>query len=484
MMSSAPASGWGSRLWRVGWARLAGAAALGGLAVWLARASLPWAAGTLLVAAVGLAILVQPAAGLTVLALLIPADGLLPSPLRGITATDILVVTVVAGWLAQGIVRRELLFRRPPLLWPLLALIWLEALSLTQAHTWSEGLPELFKWIEFAVLYVIAAQILERRYMGWVIAGLLLAGVTEAALGAYQFLRQVGPPAFILAGRFMRAYGTLGQPNPYAGYLGYLAPVAASLALFNFGASWREHKAAHLLAGLLCAGAAIALAAGIGMSWSRGGWLALAACMLAVAGLRNRKAAVGTLVIGAAIAAVLIVGGTGWLSNSVGARLNDVSSAYLGSDPTSTEVSDANFAVLERLAHWQAGIGMFDDHPWLGVGIGNYADAYARYALPHWYDPLGHAHNIYINFLAETGILGACAFLVFWLAAFWLAWKASRATRSAGSYGPALAIGVLGTLVYLTVHNVFDNLFVQHMQLQLALLLACTATVRKERAPA
>ena len=45
----------------------------------------------------------------------------------------------------------------------------------------------------------------------------------------------------------------------------------------------------------------------------------------------------------------------------------------------------------------------------------------------------------------------------------------------------ALAIGVLGSLIYLTVHSIFDNLFVQHMQLQLALLLACVAnTDRRE----
>jgi hypothetical protein len=40
-------------------------------------------------------------------------------------------------------------------------------------------------------------------------------------------------------GRFMRAYGTFRQPNPYAGYLGYLAPVAVSLAVMLLGEAVR-----------------------------------------------------------------------------------------------------------------------------------------------------------------------------------------------------------------------------------------------------
>jgi O-antigen ligase len=85
---------------------------------------------------------------------------------------------------------------------------------------------------------------------------------------------------------------------------------------------------------------------------------------------------------------------------------------------------------------------------------------------------LGHAHNVFINFAAETGILGLGAFLLFWLA---LAYRAARQGLSDGSWHSALALGVLGVWAYLTVHGVFDNLFVQHLQLQLALLLASLA---------
>ena len=51
-------------------------------------------------------------------------------------------------------------------------------------------------------------------------------------------------------------------------------------------------------------------------------------------------------------------------------------------------VTDANFSAVERAAHWLAGIRMFASHPILGVGIGNYADAYPRYHPRGWYPSL------------------------------------------------------------------------------------------------
>jgi O-antigen ligase len=216
------------------------------------------------------------------------------------------------------------------------------------------------------------------------------------------------------------------------------------------------------------------LAAGIGMSWSRGGWIALAVALMAVVGLRDRRATVVAIAAGLVLIVALFFAGTGWLPATVANRVSDLGSYVAGPDPARTEITDENFAVLERLAHWQAGLKMFEDHPWLGIGIGNYAVAYERYAPPHWYEPLGHAHNIFINFLAETGVTGFVAFVCFWLGAWRLAWRASRRNQD---YASAFAIGVLGTIVYLTVHSQFDNLFVQHMQLQLALLLGCIVAI-------
>jgi O-antigen ligase len=484
MSVGAPAVRWRELSRRPGRAGVAGLLGLAALAVWIGSAPLAWALALPGLVGLALVIAIAPVAGLVVLALLIPFGGAIPLPLPGANGVDALILPVVAGWLARQVAHRAVIFRPPPLALSLAALVWLLALSLTQAHSWREGLPELLKWAEFALLYIAATQILgNERAARWVVGALLAAGLIQVVLGAYQFWGQVGPPAFALPGGHMRAHGAFRQPNPYAGYLGYLAPVAASLAVAGLWRWLTSRSRRDLAVGLICGAAALLLAAGIGMSWSRGGWLALAAALLAVIALRNQRTALLTLAAGAVLIGVIGVTGIGWLPGPIAERLHDLGSYLGGPDPARTEITDANFAVLERLAHWQAGLDMFRDHPWLGVGIGNFSTAYEKYALPHWYEPLGHAHNIFINFLAETGVAGAGAFVLVGCGAWRLSWRTARRTARRGAvFASALPVGVLGVLTYLSVHGLFDNLFVQHMQLQLALLLACVAIIYRNEA--
>jgi len=443
------------------------------LAVGLATIPLKWLVASLGGVVLLVLVTTRPAIGLMAIALSIPASDLVQWS-GGANLTDAMVVLALAGWLARDIARRQIVFRRPPLTWALLAFVWCLALSLTQAISWRDGLPEWLKWAEFVTLYLVATQVLNKHNVWWILGSLFAAGLAEVILGAYQFFFQVGPEAFIVQGRFLRAFGTFRQPNPYAGYLGYLAPVAVSLAIAALHLWWNKRRTADLMAGLTCTGVAGALAAGIVMSWSRGGWIGLIAGALVVVISRGRRVVFVTLSALVVLVLVFLVSGTAWLPAPIAARVSDLSSYAAGPDPAHTEITDANFSVLERLAHWQAGVGMFSDYPWLGVGIGNFSAAYATYALPHWYASLGHAHNVFLNFLAESGVIGFVAFMVFWLGSAVFAIKA--AVHSQG-YQKALAVGLLGTWSYLTVHNMFDNLFVSHIQLQLALLLAAVATM-------
>lgn len=451
---------------------LAAACALLLLAVFLTVAPLRWAAAGVGVAAFAVAALVEPALALIVLAAVLPWSNTVALPFATLGLADILVSLTVVLWLARGVARREINLRPPPLTAVVLLFVWVAGLTLTQAYSWREGLPEWLKWAEFALLYLVASQLLGPKSVKWLIAALFIGGLSQAALGAYQFIRQVGPEAFILPGGYLRAYGSFDQPNPYAGYLGYLAPVAASLTLWAAWQWWRGRKRRDLFLALALAGVTLALIAGIGMSWSRGGWLGLLAALIVVAGLRNWRSAGLMALVGISLVLTVVIFGAGWLPSAITGRVQDLGSYVSGPDPARTEITDENFSVLERLAHWQAGLRMFEDHPWLGVGIGNYAVSYARYPQPHWYEPLGHAHNVFINFAAEIGTLGLAAFLLFWGG---VALFAARAGWTNHSWISALAIGVLGTWTYLTVHSLFDNLFVQHMQLQLALLLAALA---------
>jgi len=426
----------------------------------LARWPLPWAIALVTGSIGGLLLLLRPVWGLIPLLLSVPLarlGGLTVAGMR-ISPAEVLLAGVVLAWLIQMAAQREIRFPHPPLLLPFLLLFGAMLASLPGALSLRTALKELIKWGSMLAAYLFVAARVERRHLGWLMGVILAAGCGQALLGIYQFLTGRGPEWFLLLGRFMRAYGTFEQPNPYGGYLGLTLPLAIALA-FELR-TWPGRLAA--LAALLL------MAAALVMSWSRGAWLGFAAATLVLSVARSRRAAI---LAGAAIgllALALLLNSAHLLPPMLTQRFAGLPAYFTVPDVTTAEVTEANYALIERLAHWQAAIRMWADHPWLGVGIGNYTVVYPAYALPHWPEPLGHAHNTYLNIGAETGLVGLVVYVIFWIAALW---QALRAIRSASDLSRAVALGTLGALVHLSVHSVFDNLYVHTMYLQVAVLL-------------
>jgi O-antigen ligase len=63
-----------------------------------------------------------------------------------------------------------------------------------------------------------------------------------------------------------------------------------------------------------------------------------------------------------------------------------------------------------RIMWWASGLRMFWEHPWLGVGLGNYPSAYISYKVGTGQHTLS-AHSFPVKMLAETGLIGAGAWL-------------------------------------------------------------------------
>jgi O-antigen ligase len=91
-----------------------------------------------------------------------------------------------------------------------------------------------------------------------------------------------------------------------------------------------------------------------------------------------------------------------------------------------------------RLYYWQVGIQTWRDHPLIGVGVGGYNQAYLD-AGQHLTRTARHAHNLLINILAESGLIGFGVFLFF-------VWKLARifrqraAQRAAGAFLAAITV--------------------------------------------
>jgi putative inorganic carbon (HCO3(-)) transporter len=420
------------------------------------------------------AILIRPTWGLYLLIFAVPFGGLREVQLGPVTVglLEISLGLVLIAWLAGMAARRSIEIPHPPLTWPFLIYLGAGLLSLLVTLSLGYSLKELLKWGEMLALYlfVVSAVRRDERQLRALVVCILLAGMAEALFGFYQFFFRAGPEGFLLFdGRFMRAYGTFAQPNPYGGYLGLVLPLAYSLLVgvlaFSPGGRpfWRLAPDAFFYVVVT-----ISLAAALAMSMSRGAMLSAAAALAVVSAIRSRRAAAFFTLLVFLLAVFLLLGQFQLLPPGVTQRFAGITSFLDIPDVRGVEVTDENFAVLERLAHWQAAWEMWAEHPWLGVGVGNYVPVYPAYALPYWEDPLGHAHNYYLNVAAETGLVGLTAYLLLWGWVFAVAWRTVRGTAG---YRQSIAVGIFGVLVHLSAHNFFDNLYVQGMYLHVALLL-------------
>lgn len=203
------------------------------MVVAVAIALLPLTLTVLLVAGgvVFVVALVEPRLGLLLLLPAVPFGSLRQVAVGGMNAgaTEALLALVVVAWLARRVARREVRWRWPALALPLGLFIAALLLSAAGATSLRASITEVVKWVEVLVVYVIAANELDERWARLIVAAALTTGALAAVHGIYQFLFQVGPEPFVLFGRFLRAYGTFQQPNPYAGYLGLTLPVALGL---------------------------------------------------------------------------------------------------------------------------------------------------------------------------------------------------------------------------------------------------------------
>jgi O-antigen ligase len=424
------------------------------------------------VVGLGLAIILGPAK-----AFLAIARPEMPSDLG-----QVFFALALAGWLARNLTHRQLAIPRVWLLLPLSAYVLVGMLSLIEAVSLEEGLKEAVKWIEVVVGVVILVSESERGRLKWIVVVILVAGVVQAAIGIWQYaFRGTGPEHFRIAGDLYRAYGSFEQPNPYGGFLGLIWPIAAGLAWSQLGALRASHflirhsqfeialSALFTAVTLLCLGA-------LYFSQSRGAWLGAAAAGLVMAMFVPRRWILGVGLVLAATAAAWAVHRSGLLPSGLAARLASVADFTVVADVRGVNINDANFAIVERLAHWQAAQAMAEARPWLGVGLGNYAAAYDQYRLFNWPNALGHAHMIYLNVLAETGIAGLVVYVFLWGSAFALT---MRVIARATGWKRGLALGLLGAWTHLSTHQLVDNLYVNNIHFLLAAQLALLAVIAR-----
>ncbi|MBK6769708.1 MAG: O-antigen ligase family protein [Ardenticatenales bacterium] len=467
----------------------------------------PLLAAALSVAAL-LAMTRAPALALAAAVALVPFGPRMALPLGGAALTPPTpLIALAIGGVALG----HLATRRRPKPAPGVVFIagmtaaWLTVLAASALHAPSPTTAalEIVRWGVFGAAVAVAGTLRGARGRRWgvvVVLAILASGAAEAAYGSRLALAGIGPDAFGLAGGRSRAFGNFGQPNPFGGYMNLIWPLGVALIAERL---WPRRDArggrlplapGHHLALPIAALAAAACLAGLGLSWSRGAWLAAVAgggamaVLRCAAGLRRPRDAFAVVLPYIAVTtlvAAFTFGVAPGIPASVANRVATITGAAGAGaasngadrlDLARADVTGANFSTIERLAHWDAATRMWADRPWLGQGPGHFALRYQAYRLPRWPYDLGHAHNAYLNTLAETGLLGLLANVALMAAALALAVRAAVAPHNA--LEGALGLAAAGSLTAVAVHSLFDLLWVHDMTVLLGVLIGLTLAAR------
>ncbi len=459
----------------------------------------PISAGVLVAPIGAIALIAYPVLIPVALIASVPVQDAIPVPESiPITATRIASLATVA------VLPLILARRRIPVRWSwfLLAVLLLMAtmvLSLWNAEFLNPGYAELYRWFVALATFWIVLQFIrtERQIMLMIgLTGILV--LAQGGIGIVQALIGAGPASFQLDGGFSRSFGSFGMPNSFAAYMEVatlpLIPIAVLLGQRAVD-SWRDYRLARLrgflpssderhsmllniaLFALIASSAVVGLAA-IALSFSRGGWLGTIAAVVVIVILLGRRALFLSALSAIVLAIAFMATAPGAVVGEVQERFEQLVDQVQIGDVRRVPVTDENFAVIERMSHWQTAVAMWDEHPWIGVGIGNYNERFTEFAVhPQFVESQGHAHNYYLHMLAETGVVGLLVYLGFLIAALAVGW---RAFKSPDRLARALGIGAIGMTTALIVHNVFENLHVLNISMHMMLVwaLAFIATWR------
>jgi O-antigen ligase len=376
--------------------------------------------------------------------------------------------------------------------WPWAAFLWALLLAaVCSPYSRVEGFKETLRWSEAFLIWLMVVALARRPWqIAGLIACLLIAPAAEAVIGLAQFITGSGPPSFRITPDlpFVRAYGTIGQPNSFAGYINMAWPLAAAMFGFwildcrlsakskiGYPAGVNLTSTILLVLGSWCL--SMLLLAALAASLSRGAWVGAACGVMGMAlalGPRARRWSLAGLGLGAL---GLALGGAGLLPDVLAVRLASITRYLTLFDAGAVAVTPQNFAVVERMAQMQAGWRMFLAHLFTGVGPGNYTLAYPLFAVGTWYASRGHAHNYYIHMAAEAGILGALAYLALLSGVIRQVVVILRSNNR--TIWRSAAIGCCGIIAAVAGHDLFENLHALSMGIQLAAVWGLVAVLNR-----
>jgi O-antigen ligase/Tfp pilus assembly protein PilF len=370
----------------------------------------------------------------------------------------LLVVISLMFWGFKIINKERLSFNHSPLNLPVLSFISICLLSLF----WSDSVMVSVK--EFPLLlagpflfFVVTNNINDERQIKRILNIVIITG---SLFGIYGILQYQGIDLSFWKGNIGRqaVFGLFGNVNYFAEYLIAILPLAVSLFLVTPFKS-NKFKKLLLFIGILAMGGSLLL------TFTRGSYLAFGVSLIFIFLLflicrgkvfirENKKIFIFILIV------IILAGLLFTIPNPLSKEGTYISKIKAR---TSIAALTEGYSFKRRMATWNFALMMIKDRPLLGSGIGIFKYNTLRYQAEFFSQgdnrslyPYGiayEAHNEYLHFWAELGIIGLGIFLWMIIVYFYYGLKFLKRTKD--NYKQGAAIGLMGIVMAVLVDGIF-----------------------------
>jgi putative inorganic carbon (HCO3(-)) transporter len=284
------------------------------------------------------------------------------------------------------------------------AAVWAGAsiLAVLAAPDRAAGAAKLLKLLPMGLLWLLPRLLFTGPRLRHALAGLLVGASITSAYGIGYYLND---PSTRLGG--------------FIGFYMTTSGILLEAALLGFAVAITQRVGGALRA--IAWGTLPVLLVALVLTDTRGAWMGLLAGLFVLVLLTARRLAL----LPVALLALLLV---------------------LPGKPRQTALSvvDPHHPRnRERVLMWKAGLAMFRDRPWTGIGLAGVERAYLDYRDPAAVEKAPHLHSVPIHILASMGIAGFAAWIL--LFGSLLAWLV-RALREARRGPPVAGAIVAGAI--------------------------------------
>ena len=341
------------------------------------------------------------------------------------------------------------------------------ALSVYPRVTWLG----LVKFLAFVAAFVLAAHVSDlRRNRSVLVRVLILLGLVEAGYGIVQYLTG-WHKIFTYTKKYdlEEATGTFINRNHFAGHLELVFPFVLAAAFYAFERWAGRHRALRGTA----EGDVRSSAAQQAVFYL----FLLALIVVAMVFSRSRMGILVTLVtlVFMSVLAQVKVRRKGWLLGILG-FLGVVGSygLWIGLGPVLARferITDPHYLTIEgRYAIWSDTVRLIRDFPVFGSGLGTFEVVYRQYQTTLVENAVDHAHNDYLEFTANTGLIGVA---LMFIPIFYLLVRMIFAfLEDSRGYRRSITLGCIGGTLALLLHSLTDfNLQISANALTFAVIL-------------